>query len=94
MQVEWNADSLSELDAHVMDFGNMLWDVDTFDNAEAIRLLSPSDIPVPHSKSALLESCGSDIALDATAEALVVAPPIQTSNDCRIQEPAIEGLPR
>jgi hypothetical protein len=89
VHTEWDAHDLPGFNAHVMDFRNMLWDIDIYDNAEeGIRPVSPSDTPVPHGKSAFLESRGSEIALDATAEALVAAPPLQTSSDCRIQKPA------
>ncbi|KAF2819716.1 hypothetical protein CC86DRAFT_460161 [Ophiobolus disseminans] len=86
---EWDTEKLSGFDAHVMDFGNMLWDVDIYDNAPGIRLGSPSDTLVPHGKPALLDASGSDIVLDATTEALVSAPLVQASVDCRTQNPAM-----
>ena len=88
MRAEWDVENLSGFDAHVMDFGNMLWDVDIYESAEGIRCVSPSDTPVPHGKSALLESCGSDVVVDTTAEASVTVPPARTSSDCCVQKQA------
>ncbi|KAI8936457.1 hypothetical protein NX059_006863 [Plenodomus lindquistii] len=88
VQADWDVENPSGFDAPVMDFDNMLWDVNMYDNAEGMKPLSTSNTPAPHFTSALLGSCGSDITLDPISDPLAPAPPVQISNDRRIEKPA------